>query len=107
MGVAGQLKVEILAGLVCRHDGGFAPERDVVVLSLVGEDVESHLGPLLLYVLDEDCDLHRTANLNISTFMGFRPSNISEKKDLQIYMIIGNQDEDDFFPCHQTNLKTE
>ena len=58
MGVAGQLKVEILAGLVCRHDGGFAPERDVVVLSLVGEDVESHLRPLLLDVLDEESDLH-------------------------------------------------
>ena len=78
-----------------------------VAVGLVGEDVERHLSSLLLDVLDEDCDLHRTANLNISTFMGFRPSNISEKKDLQIYMIIGNQDEDDFFPCHQTNLKTE
>ena len=46
---------------------------------LVGEDVERHLGSLLLDVLDEDCDLHRTANLN--TVMGFHPSNISERKE--------------------------
>ena len=36
-----------------------------VAVGLVGEDVERHLGPLLLDVLDEDSDLHRTANLNM------------------------------------------
>ena len=45
-----------------------------VAVGLVGEDVERHLDTLLLDVLDEDCDLHRTANLN--TVMGFHPSNI-------------------------------
>ena len=53
-----------------------------VAVGLVGEDVERHLGSLLLDVLDEDCDLHRTANLN--TVMGFHPSNISEMKEENI-----------------------
>ena len=50
-------------GLVRPHHGGFAPQRDVVVLRLVGEDVESHLGPLLLDVLDEEGDLHGSPDL--------------------------------------------
>ena len=45
-------------GLVRPHHGGFAPQRDVVVLRLVGEDVQGHLRPLLLDVLDEESDLH-------------------------------------------------
>ena len=45
-----------------------------VAVGLVGEDIERHLRPLLLDVLDEDSDLHRTANLYM--VMGFHPSNI-------------------------------
>ena len=37
---------------------GEVPQRDVVVLRLVGEDVQGHLRPLLLDVLDEESDLH-------------------------------------------------
>ena len=63
VGVVGQSRevgnVDGLAdGLVCLHHGRFAPQRDVVVLRLVGEDVERHLRPLLLDVLDEESDLH-------------------------------------------------
>ena len=36
---------------------------NVDVISLVGEDVERHLGPLLLDVLDEDRDLHGAPDL--------------------------------------------
>ena len=59
----GKSVVKWLAGLVCCHHGGFVPQRDVVVLRLVGEDVEGHLRPLLLDVLDEESDLHGSSDL--------------------------------------------
>ena len=62
-GEGGKSKVKWVAGLVgCRH-GRFVPQRDVVVLRLVGEDVERHLRPLLLDVLDEESDLHGSSDI--------------------------------------------
>ena len=53
--------VVVAAAPVVGEDDGLVE----VAVGLVGEDVERHLRPLLLDVLDEDSDLHRTANLNM------------------------------------------
>ena len=59
--------VVVAAAPVVGEDDGLVE----VAVGLVGEDIERHLGPLLLDVLDEDSDLHRTANLNMVRLWAF------------------------------------
>ena len=71
--------------IIIYHTGAFPVYLSLCVCSrsgLVGEDVESHLCPLLLDILDKEGNLHRTPDLHSTHYSTMYTVQYTEKPHL-------------------------